>query len=73
MLELVRKGLSREDSYKKVQKIAMRSWKTEKSFKDLLLSDNDINNFLGKSEIEEIFDINYHYKNLNSIFKKVFK
>ena len=34
---------------------------------------NDINSFLGKSEIEEIFDINYHYKNLNSIFKKVFK
>ena len=73
MLELVKKGLSREDSYKKVQKIAMRSWKTEKSFKDLLLSDNDINSFLGKSEIEEIFDINYHYKNLNSIFKKVLK
>ncbi len=73
MLELVKKGLSRENSYKKVQKIAMRSWKTEKSFKELLLSDNDINSFLSKSEIEEIFDINYHYKNLNSIFKKVFK
>ena len=51
----------------------MRSWKTEKSFKELLLSDNDINSFLSKSEIDEIFDINYHYKNLNSIFKKVFK
>ena len=73
MLELVKKGLSRENSYKKVQKIAMRSWKTEKSFKELLLSDNDINSFLSKSEIEKIFDINYHYKNLNSIFKKVFK
>ena len=73
MLKLVKKGLSRENSYKKVQKIAMRSWKTEKSFKELLLSDNDINSFLSKSEIEKIFDINYHYKNLNSIFKKVFK
>ena len=71
MLELVKKGLTRENAYKEVQKIAMKSWKNEKSFKDLISQNKKIKTLLGAKEIESIFDIKYHYKHLDKIFKKV--
>ncbi len=71
MLELVKKGLTRENAYKEVQKIAMKSWKNEKSFKDLIFQNKKIKTLLGAKEIESIFDIKYHYKHLDKIFKKV--
>ena len=73
LLSLIKKGKTRESSYKIVQKIAMISWKKNLNFKSLLLRDSDIKQFLNKNEIEEIFDINYHFKNIESIFKKVLK
>ena len=71
MLELVKKGLTREKAYKEVQKIAMESWKNDKSFKDLILQNKTIKTLLDAKEIESIFDIKYHYKHLDKIFKKV--
>ena len=71
MLELVKKGLTREKAYKEVQKIAMESWKNDKNFKDLILQNKTIKALLDDTEIENIFDIKYHYKNLDKIFKKV--
>ncbi|MAI84624.1 MAG: adenylosuccinate lyase [Rickettsiales bacterium] len=71
MLVLIKKGLTREDAYKKVQKIAMESWKKNVSFKLLLNKDKQIKQFLKSSEISKIFDLNYHFKNIDNIFNKV--
>ncbi|OUX42867.1 adenylosuccinate lyase, partial [bacterium TMED277] len=70
MLKLIDKGLTREKSYKIVQKTAMKSWNENRDFKLLLQKDSDVNKLLSIKEIDKIFDLNYHLKNINSIFKK---
>lgn len=72
MLALIDKGLSREDSYNIVQKIAMKSWKEEVDFKKLLMKDKEIRKYLNLKEIEDIFDLSYYLKNIDYIFKRVF-
>ena len=71
MLELIKKGNSRENSYKLVQKIAMESWEKNINFKVLLLRSKKINKFLNKKKINEIFDLTYHFKNIGKIFDRV--
>ena len=71
MLGLIKKGNSRENSYKVVQKIAMKSWEKNINFKELLLNSKEINKFLDKKSINEIFDLTYHFKNINKIFDRV--
>ena len=71
MLELVKKGLSREKAYEIVQRIAMQSWKENRNFKDLLEGDSELGNYLNKKIINQIFDINYHFKNIEKIYKSV--
>ena len=71
MLELIKKGNSRENSYKVVQKIAMKSWEKNINFKELLLNSKEISKFLDKKSINEIFDLTYHFKNINKIFDRV--
>ena len=71
MLELIKKGNSRENSYKLVQKIAMKSWEKNLNFKELLLKNKEISKFLNKKSINEIFDLSYHLKNINKIFDRV--
>jgi len=73
MLELVNAGASREDAYKMVQKAAMKVWKEKVSFKDLILNDKTVLDFLEKEKIEEIFNINYHLKHVDYIFQRVFE
>tara|TARA_B100000963_G_scaffold359057_1_gene385268 strand:- start:978 stop:2270 length:1293 start_codon:yes stop_codon:yes gene_type:complete len=73
LLKLIEKGLTREDAYKKVQKIAMDSWNKNKSFKDLLKKNNSIKSFLSPKEIDKIFELEYHFKNINYIFNKIDK
>ena len=70
MLKLIDKGLTREKSYKIVKKTAMKSWNENKDFKLLLQKNSDVNKLLSLKEIDKIFDLNYHLKNINSIFKK---
>ncbi len=72
LLTLTQKGVSREDSYKIVQRRAMEVWEGKGEFKDLLLADEDLAKYLSKDEIEAIFDVNYHLKHVNTIFKRVF-
>ncbi len=72
MLELIKKGNTRENSYKVVQKIAMQSWKKNLSFKKLLINDSTLRKYLSIKEINNIFDLNYHFKNVDKIFKRVF-
>ena len=73
LLKLIDKGLTREDAYRKVQTIAMDSWNQNKNFKDLLKKNKSIKSFLSHKEIDKIFELEYHFKNINHIFKKINK
>ena len=73
LLKLIEKGLTREDAYKKVQKIAMDSWNKNKNFKDLLKKNKSIKGFLSSKEIDKIFELEYHFKNINHIYKQIEK
>ena len=73
LLKLIDKGLTREDAYRKVQKIAMDSWNQNKDFKELLKKNKSIKSFLSHKEIDKIFELEYHFKNINHIFKKINK
>ena len=71
MLELIKKGLTREDAYKLVQEIAMKSWKEDISFQKLLKENKKIKKKISSKELTNIFDINYHFKNIDKIFTRV--
>ncbi len=73
LITLTEKGLSREDSYKLVQTTAMKSWKTGQQFKDLLQKDKQILKYIPAKEIEKLFNMKFYTKNVNYIFKRVFK
>ena len=73
LLKLIEKGLTREDAYIKVQKIAMESWNKNKNFRDLLKKNKSIKGFLSSKEIDKIFELEYHFKNINYIYKKIDK
>ena len=72
MLDLTEKGLSREEAYRMVQGISMRVWQGQAEFKELLLEDPEVSQYLKKSEIEECFDYRTYLKNIDSIFIRVF-
>lgn len=72
LLALTQAGVSREDSYKLVQRNAMKVWEEGKDFKTELLGDADVLAALSAEEIEEKFDLGYHTKNVDAIFKRVF-
>jgi adenylosuccinate lyase len=73
LLELARKGVSREQAYEWVQRNAMRSFSEERDFKALLLADADITAVLRPSEIERAFDLNEQFKHVDDIFERVFQ
>ncbi|WP_422019690.1 adenylosuccinate lyase [Pyruvatibacter mobilis] len=70
LLALTQKGVSREDSYRLVQRNAMPVWRGEGNFLDLLKKDEDV--VLSDAELEELFDLGYHTKHVDTIFKRVF-
>ena len=72
LLTLTQKGVSREEAYKIVQRRAMEVWEGRGTFKERLLADKDLAKHMGPEEIESIFDINYHLKHVDTIFKRVF-
>ncbi len=73
LLALTQKGVSREDAYRLVQRNAMKVWEQGKDFKTELLADPDVTAALSPEEIEEKFDLGYHTKHVDTIFKRVFK
>lgn len=73
LLALTEKGALREDAYQIVQRNAMKVWKEKKEFKELLLKDKEVTARLSKKDIEACFDISRHVKNVDYIFKRVFK
>ena len=73
LLELTQKGMSREDSYEAVQRNAMPVWLEGKDFKALLKSDQKIKEFLDDNEIDELFNPDFHFKHVDTIFERVFE
>lgn len=72
LLALTQKGASREDAYKLVQRNAMPVWRGEGDFLQLLKKDTEVKKYLTDAEIEEQFDLGYHLKHVDTIFKRVF-
>ncbi|WP_208432726.1 adenylosuccinate lyase [Bartonella taylorii] len=72
LLALTQAGISREDSYRIVQRNAMKVWEQGKDFLEELLNDGDIIKVLSEAELREKFDLSYHTKHINTIFKRVF-
>ena len=72
LLDLTQSGVSREDSYRLVQKNAMKVWEEGKDFLEELLADPEVVAALGEAKIRESFDLNYHLKHVDTIFKRVF-
>ena len=72
LLALTQAGVSREDSYRLVQRNAMKVWEDNKDFKTELLADDEVRAALSEAEIEEKFDLGYHTKHVDTIFNRVF-
>ena len=72
LLALTQKGMSREASYSAVQRNAMPVWRGEGNFLDLLMKDKDVSALLKPAELKALFDLGYHTKHVDTIFKRVF-
>ncbi len=73
LLELARRGVSREQAYEWVQRNAMRSFHEARDFKELLLADGDVTAVLPPADIERAFDLNDQLRNVETIFARVFQ
>ncbi len=72
LLALTQAGLSREDAYRVVQRNAMPVWRGEGAFLPLLQADPDVSAALSADSLEELFDLDYHTKHVDTIFRRVF-
>jgi adenylosuccinate lyase len=72
LLALTQKGVSREDAYALVQRNAMPVWRGEGDFLTLLTADQDVRRSLSASELEALFDLAHHMKQVDFIFSRVF-
>ncbi len=72
MLALTQKGVSREDAYAAVQRNAMKVWRGEGTFLDLLKADPEVSSNLSEAELAELFDDAYHFKHVDQVFERVF-
>ncbi len=72
MLALIEKGAAREDAYRLVQRNAMKAIEGHGNFRSLLEADAEVTRLLQKSEIEACFDLKYHLKHVETVFKRVF-
>ncbi len=72
LLALTQKGVSREEAYALVQRNAMPVWRGEGEFLSLLKADSDVAKALSPQELEALFDLGYHLKHVDTIFRRVF-
>ena len=74
LLALTQAGISREDSYRIVQRNAMKVWESggKIALLDLLKADEDVVAHLSPAELEEKFNLDYHFKHVETIFDRVF-
>jgi adenylosuccinate lyase len=69
---LIRKGLSRNEAYKRVQSVAMVAWEQEKDFEKLARADDDITEHLSDEELDQCFDLEHSLRHVDDIFARVF-
>ena len=72
LLALVEAGASREDGYRLVQRNAMKTWAGEGPFADFLKADSDVTKHLSDEKIDSLFDYDYHFAQIDTIFTRVF-
>jgi len=72
LLALTQAGVSREDAYAMVQRNALKVWEHRTDFKEELLADAEVCAALSPEQIEEKFDMDYHTKHVDTIFRRVF-
>jgi adenylosuccinate lyase len=72
LLDLVESGVSREDAYRLVQSHAMRAWKEDLNFHQLVVNDPEISGRVPRAKIERAFDLKRQLKNIDKIFARVF-
>ncbi|MEA1675298.1 adenylosuccinate lyase [Nitrospirillum sp. BR 11163] len=72
LLALTQAGMSREDAYRAVQRNAMPVWLEGKDFRTLLKADADVARHLTAAQIDGAFDLDYHTKHVDTVFKRVF-
>ena len=72
LLALTQAGVSREDAYRLVQRNAMKVWEQGADFLEELLADTEVRAALSEEQIREKFDLGYHTKHVDTIFKRVF-
>ena len=73
LLDLVEHGVSREDAYRLVQGHAMRAWREDLDFHQLVLADKNITDRVPAKQIERAFDLNRQLRNIDKIFARVFR
>ncbi|HJN99869.1 MAG TPA: lyase family protein, partial [Nitrospinaceae bacterium] len=73
LLALVRKGVTREDAYRLVQRNAMKTWEGKGDFVKLLKKDVEIKKYLSAKEVEKVCSMKDQLKNVDKIFNRVFK
>jgi len=72
MLALVEKGMSREEAYATVQGHAMTAWEGRGYFQDLLKKDAQVVKLIPETELASLFDLDYHRKHVDTLFRRVF-
>jgi adenylosuccinate lyase len=72
MIALTQMGVSREDAYAMVQRNAMKVWRGEGDFLSFLKDDPEVTRVIPESELEAHFDLDYHFKEVDTIFQRVF-
>jgi adenylosuccinate lyase len=72
LLALTQAGMSREDAYRAVQRNAMAAWETGGDFLALLKADKDVVKHLSANDLAAQFDLAYHTKHVDTIFRRVF-
>ena len=72
LLDLAEHGLSREDAYRLVQAHAMRAWKDDLNFRELIMNDKVITTRIPRHQIEQAFDLKRQLRNVDKIFSRVF-
>jgi adenylosuccinate lyase len=74
LLALTQAGMSREDSYALVQRNAMQVWESDGTLQllDLLKADADVTARLSPDQLDRLFDLDYHFKHVDTIFARVF-
>jgi adenylosuccinate lyase len=71
MLELIKKGATRLESYDIIQKAALNAYETGREFKGILLEDRDMRKYMSVQEIENCFSLDYHTRHIDTVFKNI--